>query len=284
MKRSPITALVATVSCAALFLGISATAADAKPIKYKFSGGQMYTLEYNETNPGPFPYTPTTRWGRITAMGKVVPLSGDLGLKQVTDADYSSAAGLVFVLANGYAAACELWSFDPDDPEETLARISSITTPGGSGSLGVAPTRCGSLLVMEDGTIAVQHADDGMNGFFVDYYSPVTGDWINQDGFWSGEFWAMDLNSENQWLTITPEGYFNYWGRGQEGQISDTATLHSAKFDLKDRAWILQWGSRAKIGILNPRKGKVKWGKVLVESGTRNSWFTDTLVFVPNVR
>lgn len=106
MKRSPITALVATISCAALFTGISATAADAKPINYKFSGGSMYTLEYSETDPGPFESTPTTRWGRISAKGKVVPLSGDLGLKQVTDADYSSVAGLVFVLAAGYTTAC----------------------------------------------------------------------------------------------------------------------------------------------------------------------------------
>lgn len=263
------------------------TPAVAKPIRYIPSGGVMYTLEYS--SPDDPESSDTVRWGRIGRSGRVTPLSADLNLNQVTDADYSVATGLVYVLAEGYSTSCELWSFDPDDVVGSLTQIATLARP----SFSIAG--CESLAINDsEGSVMVSSGDAVLDIGVVNYFDAVSGEFIIEDsGFDDGPedlYSAMD-DTDQGFLTIRSGGHFTLWGglspgAEKSGRIKvRNSNIHSVKFDSNDTPWLINWGRNGvKMGKMNIRRSKAKWGKTLREAGTRDMWMTDTIVFIPSVR
>ena len=269
-------------SLSVALMASSFTPAVAKPIRYNPSGGVMYTLEFSsgDTNK-------QVRWGRIEPNGRVTPLSADLNLNQVTDADYSVATGLVYVLAEGYSASCELWSFDPDDVAGSLTQIATLSRP----SFSIA--RCESLAINDgDGRVMVSSGDEVLaNIGVVNYFDAVSGEFEGDDGgFHVGQddlYSAMD-DTDQGFLTMRGTGHFALWGDSpsaiKSGRIKARgAFFHSVKFDSNDIPWLIKWGRNGvTMGKMNIRRSKAKWGRTLREAGTRDMWRTDSIVFIPS--
>ena len=272
-------------SLSVALIASSLTSAVSKPIRYVPSGGVMYTLEYS--SPEDLYSSDTVRWGRIERNGRVTPLSADLNLNQVTDADYSVATGLVYVLAEGYSNNCELWSFDPDDVVGSLTQIATLSRP----SFSIAS--CESLAINDgSGEVMVSSGDAVLDIGVVNYFNAVSGEFSEEDGgFDSGLddlYSAMD-DTVQGFLTMRGTGHFTLWGFPgalMSGRIKlRYPMIHSVKFDSSDTPWLINWGPRGvKMGKMNMRRSKVKWGNTLREAGTRNLWPTDTIVFIPTFR
>jgi len=276
--------ILTATSLSVALIASSLTPAVAKPIRYLPSGGVMYTLEYSSpTDPES---SDTVRWGRIERSGRVTPLSADLNLNQVTDADYSAATGLVYVLAEGYSTSCQLWSFDPDDVVGSLTQIATLARP----SYSIAG--CESLAFNYGaGGVMVSSGDAVLDIGVVNYFDPVSGEFDQEDGgFDVGQddlYSAMD-SSDRGFLTIRSTGHFTLWGfpgAEKSGRIKvRNPMIHSVKFDGNDTPWLINWGRNGvTMGKMNIRRSKAKWGKTLREAGTRNLWLTDTIVFIPSV-
>jgi hypothetical protein len=267
--------LVATI--AILTTGFGVMPAEAST-KYSFANGSMYTLEYADPSSPPFVQKATeTRWGRIDSKGHVTALSDDLGLSQVTDADYSPETGLVYVLAEAYSHECELWSFDPDDPNGTLQMVSILER------VGFDPAYCASLAINHNagGLVAVALRDGTTGDFGVDYFLSDTGIYYDTDGAWFTEITAMDFEGPSA-LTINGDGAFRFFGTPREGDIKNKGVIYSVKFDDALTPWILQWGrSGVSVGKMMSAGSTVKWGSVLRDAHTNKRWFSDTLVFIP---
>jgi len=272
-------------SLSVALIASSFTPAVAKPIRYNPSGGVMYTLEYS--TPDDPESSGTVRWGRIEPNGQVTPLSVDLNLNQVTDADYSAATGLVYVLAEGYSTSCELWSFDPDDVVGSLTQIATLARP----SFSIAG--CESLAFnVGSGRVMVSSSDAVLENIgVVNYFDAVSGEfWLEDGGFDVGQddlYSAMDSDSQGDWLTMRGTGHFTFWDGpsvGTSGRIkARNANFHSVKFDSNDTPWLISWGRNGvKMGKMNILRSKAKWGKTLREAGTRDMWPTDAIVFIPS--
>jgi hypothetical protein len=273
-------------SLSVALIASSFTPAVAKPVRYNPSGGVMYTLEYS--SPDDPESSGTVRWGRIEPNGQVTPLSVDLNLNQVTDADYSVATGLVYVLAEGYSTSCELWSFDPDDVAGSLTQISTLARP----SFSIAG--CESLAINDgDGRVMVSSSDAVLENFgVVNYFGAVSGEFeVEDEGFDVGYddlYSAMD-DTDQGFLTMRGTGHFALWGDFtsaiKSGRIKARgAFFHSVKFDSNDIPWLINWGRNGvKMGKMNIRRSKAKWGQTLREAGTRDMWPTDAIVFSPSV-
>jgi len=272
-------------SLSVALIASSFTPAVAKPVRYNPSGGVMYTLEYS--SPDDPESSDTVRWGRIEPNGRVTPLSADLNLNQVTDADYSVATGLVYVLAEGYSANCELWSFDPDDATGSLTQIATLSRP----SYSIAG--CESLAINDDtdtGLVMVSSGDAELDIGVVNYFDAVSGEFEGDDGGfdvgYDDLYSAMDDNDQG-FLTIRDTGHFTLWDGipGTSGRIkARNAVFHSVKFDSNDTPWLINWGRNGvKMGKMNIRRSKAKWGQTLREAGTRDMWPTDAIVFIPSV-
>ncbi len=277
--------IVTVTSLSVTLIASSFTSAVAKPIRYLPSGGVMYTLEYS--SPDDPESSDTARWGRIERNGRVTPLSADLNLNQVTDADYSVETGLVYVLAEGWSTSCELWSFDPDDAVGSLTQIATLSRP----SFSIAG--CESLAVNDAyGEVAVSSGDAVLDIGVVNSFDAVSGEFSVQDsGFDDGLndlYSAMD-DTVQGFLTMRGTGHFTLWG-GMEGAIMSgrikvrNPMIHSVKFDSNDTPWLINRGRNGvKMGKMNIVRSKAKWGKTLREAGTRNMWPTDAIVFIPSV-
>lgn len=272
----------AALVLALVFSGITVSTAEAKKISYKFRGGSMYTIEYSDSTSPPGTTANQTRWGRIDRKGRVKPLSGDLGLQQVTDADYSPVDGRVYVIAEAYTAACEIWSFDPDRPTATLSKLATVARPG------FAPANCSALAVQAfTGDIAVAVGDDATSALFVNYYSPIDGSYVSTDsGFYStpsDPYNALDL-LEGRALSITEGGEYTYFVLMDKntGTFSNPAGLiHSVRYDATQTPWILSWGSAVRVGRPSANESVINWGPVLKDSKKKRKWLSDTLVFIP---
>jgi hypothetical protein len=278
--------ILTATSLSVALIASSFTPAVAKSIRYNPSGGVMYTLEF--ASPDDPESNGTVRWGRIEPNGRVTPLSADLNLNQVTDADYSVATGLVYVLAEGYSTSCELWSFDPDDATESLTQIATLARP----SFSIAG--CESLAFNDgSGRVMVSSSDAALENIgVVNYFDAVSGEfWLEDGGFDVGQddlYSAMDSDSQGDWLTMRGTGHFTLWdspSAGTSGRIkARNANFHSVKFDSNDTPWLINWGRNGvKMGKMNILRSKAKWGKVLREAGTRDMWPTDAIVFIPSV-
>ena len=273
-------------SLSVALIASSLTSAVAKPIRYLPSGGVMYTVEYS--SPDDPDSSDTARWGRIERNGRVTPLSADLNLNQVTDADYSVATGLVYVLAEGWSTSCELWSFDPDDAVGSLTQIATLSRP-------LFPiANCESLAINDgSGEVMVSSGNALLDTGVVNYFDAVSGEFIVQDdGFDVGQndlYSAMD-DTVQGFLTMRGTGHFTLWGGIEGATMSGRIKLrypmiHSVKFDSNDTPWLINWGPRGvKMGKMNMRRSKAKWGKTLREAGTRTMWPTDAIVFIPTFR
>jgi hypothetical protein len=272
--RLPARTLVATIAILTTGLGVLPAEASTK---YSFANGSMYTLEYSDPSAPPFVHQATeTRWGRIGSKGRVTALSDDLGLSQVTDADYSPETGLVYVIAEAYSNSCELWSFDPDDPNGTLQMVSIIERAG------FDLANCTSLAINHGsgGMVAVASSDANTGDFEVDYFMSNTGAYHDTDGGWFSEITAMDFEGSNP-LIINGDGQFAFFGTPREGDIKRRGFIHSVKFDDDLTPWILQWGRGVSVGKLLSAGSTVKWGSILRDARTNQRWFSDTLVFIP---
>lgn len=277
--------ILTATSLSVALIASSFTSAVAKPIRYLPSGGVMYTLEYS--SPDDPESSDTVRWARIEPNGLVTPLSADLNLNQVTDADYSVATGLVYVLAEGWSTSCELWSFDPDDAVGSLTQIATLSRP----SFSIAG--CESLAINDgSGEVMVSSRDAVLDIGVVNYFDAVSGEFEADDGgFDDGQddlYSAMD-DADRGFLTMRGTGHFSLWG-GMEGAIMSgrikvrNPNIHSVKFDSNDTPWLINWGRNGvKMGKMNIVRSKAKWGKTLREAGTRTMWPTDAIVFIPSV-
>jgi hypothetical protein len=266
--RLPARTLVATIAILTTGLGVMPAAASTK---YSFANGSMYTLEYSEAGWN------QTRWGRIDSKGRVTALSDDLGLNEVTDADYSPETGLVYVIAEAYSNSCELWSFDPDDPNGTLQMVSILERAG------FVLGNCTSLEINHNagGLVAVASRDANTGDFEVDYFMSNTGAYHDTDGGWSTQITAMDFEGPSA-LTINRQGEFSFFGTSREGEIKRRGSIHSVKFDDDLTPWILQWARNGvSVGKMMSAGSAVKWGSVLRDARTNKRWFSDTLVFIP---
>jgi hypothetical protein len=214
-------------------------------------------------------------------------LSADLNLNQVTDADYSVATGLVYVLAEGYSTSCELWSFHPDDVVGSLTQIATLARP----SFSIAG--CESLAINDgDGSVMVSSGDAELDIGVVNYFDAVSGvfEW-DDGGFDVGYddlYSAMDDTNQG-FLTMRGTGHFTLWRGWGEDETSGRikvrgAFFHSVKFDGNDTPWLINWGRNGvKMGKMNILRSKAKWGQTLREAGTRDMWPTDAIVFIPSV-
>ena len=277
--------IVTVTSLSVALIASSFTSAVAKPIRYLPSGGVMYTLEY--LSPDDPESSDTARWGRIEPNGRVTPLSADLNLNQVTDADYSVATGLVYVLAEGWSTSCELWSFDPDDAVGSLTQIATLSRP----TFPIA--NCESLAINDgSGEVMVSSGNALLDTGVVNYFDAVSGEFtVQDDGFDVGQddlYSAMD-DTVQGFLTMRGTGHFTLWG-GFAGVIRSgliklrSGSIHSVKFDINDTPWLINWGRNGvKMGKMNIDRSKAKWGKTLREAGTRTMWPTDAIVFIPSV-
>jgi hypothetical protein len=126
----------------------------------------------------------------------------------------------------------------------------------------------------------------------VNYFFAVSGAFDQQDeGFDVGQddlYSAMD-DTDQGFLTIRGNGHFTLWGfpdASKSGRIKvRNPMIHSVKFDSNDTPWLINWGRNGvKMGKMNIRRSKAKWGKTLREAGSRDMWLTDTIVFIPSVR
>jgi len=268
-------------SLSVALMASSFTPAVAKPIRYNPSGGVMYTLEFSsgDTNK-------QVRWGRIEPNGRVTPLSADLNLNQVTDADYSVATGLVYVLAEGYSTSCELWSFHPDDVVGSLTQIATLARP----SFSIAG--CESLAINDgDGSVMVSSSDAELDIGVVNYFDAVSGEFFIEDGGfdvgYDDLYSAMDDTNQG-FLTMRGTGHFTLWRGWGEDETSGRikvrgAFFHSVKFDSNDIPWLIKSGRNGvTMGKMNILRSKAKWGKTLREAGTRDMWPTDAIVFIPS--
>ena len=270
-------------SLSVALIASSFTSAVAKPIRYLPSGGVMYTLEYS--SPVHPESSDTVRWGRIEPNGRVTPLSADLNLNQVTDADYSVTTGLVYVLAEGYSTSCELWSFDPDDAVGSLTQIATLARP----SFSIAG--CESLAFnYSSGGVMVSSDDAVLDIGVINYFDALSGEFSVEDGGFDDGlndlYSAMDCDSQRDWLTMRGTGRFTWWGDSLiSGRIKlGFAYVHSVKFDSNDTPWLIKWGRNGvKMGKMNIVRSKAKWGKTLREAGTGDMWPTDSIVFIPSV-
>lgn len=272
-------------SLSVALIASSFTSAVAKPIRYLPSGGVMYTLEYS--SPDDPESSDTVRWGRIERNGRVTPLSADLNLNQVTDADYSVATGLVYVLAEGYSNSCELWSFDPDDVVGSLTQLATLARP----SFSIAD--CQSLAFNDDfPRVMVSSGDAVLDIGVVNYFDAVSGEFEEDDGGfdvgYDDLYSAMD-DYDQGFLTMRGTGHFSLWGDSpfavKSGRIKlRNPMIHSVKFDSRDIPWLINWGRNGvTMGKMNIRRSKAKWGKTLREAGTRDLWPTQAIVFIPSV-
>lgn len=273
--RPPARTLVATIAILTTGLGVMPAEASTK---YSFANGSMYTLEYADPSSPPFAHKATeTRWGRIDSKGRVTALSDDLGLSQVTDADYSPETGLVYVLAEAYSTECELWSFDPDDPNGTLQMVSILEREG------FVLGGCYSLAINHSsgGRVAVALGDGTPDVHFVNYFMAETGAYYQTDLAFSSEITAMDFEDSTS-LIIDGGGAFAFVDTPRQGDIKARGFIHSVKFDDALTPWILQWGrSGVSVGKMMSAGSTVKWGSVLRDAHTNKRWFSDTLVFIP---
>jgi hypothetical protein len=271
-------------SLSVALIASSFTPAVAKPVRYNPSGGVMYTLEYS--SPDDPESSDTVRWGRIEPNGRVTPLSADLNLNQVTDADYSVATGLVYVLAEGYSTSCELWSFHPDDVVGSLTQIATLARP----SFSIAG--CESLAINDgDGSVMVSSSDAELDIGVVNYFDAVSGEFFIEDGGfdvgYDDLYSAMDDTNQG-FLTMRGTGHFTLWRGWGEDETSGRikvrgAFFHSVKFDSNDIPWLIKSGRNGvTMGKMNILRSKAKWGKTLREAGTRDMWLTDAIVFIPS--
>lgn len=276
--------ILTATSLSVALIASSFASAVAKPVRYLPSGGVMYTLEYSSADDPSS--SDTVRWGRIEPNGTVTPLSADLNLNQVTDADYSVETGLVYVLAEGWSANCELWSFDPNDAVGSLTQIATLSRP----SFSIAD--CESVAYNSGmGKVMVSSDDAVLDIGVVNYFDALSGEFFEDDGgFDSGQddlYSAMDSDSGSDWLTMRGTGRYTWWGTPvTSGRIKlRFPNVHSVKFDSNDTPWLINWGRNGvKMGKMNIDRSKAKWGKTLREAGTRNMWLTDAIVFIPPVR
>lgn len=274
----------------AIALGLAAFGASpAKAVQsYSFSGGTMYSIEYTDDTAEPSQIATQTRWGRITKKGRVVPLSEDLGIDQITDADYSPDLDLVFVLANAYSADCEIWTFDPSDPDGTVTLIGNLSRPIWTAE------ECYSLTLQKSGettNLMVSHGVVENGNFMVDYFSPVDATYLTEDvGFNDGSndgFVAMDRHDRlGTMITVELDDFFRNWSKPQGFYLTipNDARVHSIKFDKKRIPWVLAWGDAGvQLGKINEKRRKTTWGRALRDSDGQ-LWLSDSIVFIPRSR
>jgi hypothetical protein len=282
MKRSPMTALVATISCAALFTGISATAADAKPIKYKVSGGSMYTIEFKVTDG----VDQTVRVGTIGRTGRVTAVSDDWGLPSITSADYSEDTGLVYILARALLGGssderCTVMTWDPATPSVDPVMLFQLPS---------TRTSCQSLYVFDE-RLAIWALDNGsLEVGHHDTYARDSGTYISPT-FFGGEFsWpivGIDVRSDQKMLRVGSDGKYvlAYMETPVQRSIKGLrGYIRDAQFDARDTAWLL--GTRtyldSRLGVLSFKNRRVAWGNLLRDAETREVWFTDSIFFIQN--
>ena len=279
--------LPAALAVALLFFPtFGAESAIAKPLRYKFSGGSLYTLEYSEI--GFADTSATTRWGRITTSGRVVPLTSDLGLKEVTEAVHSPFNGDVYVLAEGQGTDCEVWSFDPEDPEGTLTQRFTVSNPD------FIARNCTSLAFLpeESGQIMVGYLNEvtDYDDFSTGIHDVATGLFIEYASFTPDQPAATDCTARPSCLSIYYDStrvYFQYVVASsyQLAPIRGNPVISSVRFDGARQPWVARWTPDGdSIGKLSIKTRRVTWGKKLVDSVTGLPWRTDSLVFIPRSR
>lgn len=275
---------LAVLAVALLFsTTFGAESAIAKPLIYKFSGGSMYTLEYSEI--GFADTSATTRWGRITKSGRVVPLTTDLGLKEVSEAVYSPFDGDIYVLAEAQGFDCEVWSFDPANPQGTLSKRFTVSNPD------FIARNCTSLAFHPEvsGQIVVGYLTDAndFDEYFAGFHDDGTGDFIGYANFALDSPSAMDCMSQSKCLSIffdmnRPYFYYVTATTFRVAPIRGTPWISSVRFDGARQPWVAQWTPDGdSVGKLSLKTRRVTWGKKLVDSVTGLPWRTGSLVFVP---
>lgn len=268
-----------TVAASVAFSGLLVTAAEAKPMSYNFRGGTMYTLELQSPElPGS---ASTTRWGIISRSGKVTALSGDLGVDNVLQAVYSATDGLVYLIAG--QGICELWSFDPGSPDETITREFVLSNPnpnvGTCNALALYPT----TNVLMVGQIDDNNLDFGSYGYFFAntgaWDAPVVGLGDRGpgviDAHWTDEY-MVEFSYSGYFERSTATTEIEKKIRGRYKQFV------SVRMDGNKTPWVLRYTDRGQyIGKFSAKSSKATWGKKLTDAVTGLPWFTASLMFIP---
>lgn len=289
MKRRTVV-LVATALLASLILPLAAvSSAEARAVKYKPAGGKFFAFEWADGD------GERTRWGRVGTSGIVKPLTRDLGLPRVLDADYSSQTGLVYVLAGTASNRCEVWTLNPDNPRAGVTLLAPLTR------VGFDISDCESLAVVNAFQFAVSNGEGAFSDEVdgpreVNYFDLSSGGWSGVDlGYDSGttdRFVAMAWGRDGVPLTVRPDGSFTSWTNIEtsvSGQLTPLGYhgYFSLSFDNANSPWVarnsMQTGG-VTIGKMNIAGDSVKWGAILRESRKKAKWDAAGVVFIPNDR
>jgi hypothetical protein len=268
-----------TVAASVAFSGLLVTAAEAKPVSYKFRGGSMYTLELH-TPGNPFAAS-TTRWGKISQSGKVTALSGDLGVENVIQAVFSAEDGLVYLVAG--LNDCTIWSFDPADPEDTITMEFVAEHPG------VDTGFCASLALLPDSNSLVIGKFDAGNPEAADYgmFDPATGAWQSEIiGLGGRGASVVDIHPTSEAMfEFSYLGYFTHFRTADavEKKIRGRYTeIGSVRMDGAKTPWVMRTSETGQyIGKFSVKSRKATWGKKLTDAETGLPWLTSSLIFIP---
>lgn len=258
---------------ATLSVGLSATLAHAEPIKYGFRGGSMYAISYSESG--------SSYFGKISKSGKVTVLSGDLGVSQVTDADYSTTTGLVYLLADGYTNHCSIWKFNPNDPDGTIAKLADVTNPSYAPA---SPAWCTALAIQNSsGRIMVAQENSATEADpLVGYYEYSNGAFGENDAGFDQYMDALDC--ENSCVSWNYMGDWIQWELigSESGHVRRVNSgVHSFKFDGVGTPWITYTNHpQTMLGKVSDNLKRVKWGRLLKDRFGDN-FPTEALVFIP---
>jgi hypothetical protein len=270
--------IVITTALSLVFAGMGTTTAVAKPISYSFKGGSMLTLEYSEVG---FPVSSlTTRLGQISKSGKVIPLSDDLGLKEVSQAVYSPQDGKVYVVAG--LDGCSVWSFALADPEGTLTRQFDVPNPSPDVSICTA-------IAIEFGTGNLIIGQDDLSvpsGTSYGYYDRTTGEYFDsEEALGINGPAVLDCNLKPMCFEFSYTGYFHRETLGStiiRPVKGPFRMISSTRIDTANTPWVLRSMQGGEfVGSFSHRSRKATWGRILKDSVTGSPWRTNAIIFVP---